>query len=52
VLEQIRPHESLKLELHEQFAREGDMNGEIFDKLQLIDGLWKHFLIACDNAKD
>jgi hypothetical protein len=52
VLEEIAPDKALIAELHHQFHREGDPDGEIFDKLQLVEGLYRQFLIAVDNGKD
>jgi hypothetical protein len=47
-----KPLEAARNELLEVFARDGDEDDIIYLKLQLLDSVWKHFMIAIDNAKE
>ena len=51
-LEIVRPHEALKAELFEEYVKHGDKDGAIHAKMMLVDSMWRHFIIAVDNAKE
>ena len=42
----------VRTELYADFARDGDSDGDIYRKLELLDEVWKQFTIAIDNIKD
>jgi hypothetical protein len=52
VLDATKPHEELKLELVREYIANGDKDGDIHRRIELVDGIWRHFIIAVDNAKE
>jgi hypothetical protein len=52
ILIETKPLEAVQAQLFHEFAQDGDLSGDIYRKLTLLDEIWKQFTIAVDNVKD
>jgi hypothetical protein len=52
VLIATKPLQAVRDELYREFSVGGDPEGDLYRRLALLDSVWKHFMIAIDNAKE